>query len=385
MNSRRLLVLLLAPAIMFAGCASLKLRTEVQSEWREPSVIGTVRLRPSTATSDSKDSEVPSITVVLLPPSPGIQRKADDEPVIRTAVLQELKSARLRNFQAAIGQLHSHDKSRGPLPPELAKQPAVISYFATLSSAVRIQTPRGLVAVDAGIPEPSLSASDFRDLGYALKRVLSLRSIAASSAMRTGGDQSTRDFWKFFGNYLDAYVIGEFVDGLGGKIAKPQFTNGVGSDTIAAAETVLLELLADWFLQTPLFKGKDGKFIPAGEKTPTSAKVSARPILTAGAATPVTEKEAKGLACVSGLAGDGGLALAGVVFRSFGGLGGGPIIVFGKWSIGDNNTVMRIGETLFEVTFRRASEHLLYELLNDPSSRAAMKKDPQLECLLDLL
>jgi hypothetical protein len=66
---------------------------------------------------------------------------------------------------------------------------------------------------------------------------------------------------------------------------------------------------------------------------------------------------------VGGVSGDEGKLVSGLVLRNVGGIEFGQFL-FGKWSIGDNETLSKVAETIFGLLARRTNEsvasHVLY-------------------------
>ncbi len=287
-------------------------------------------------------------------------------------------------FTRVVDQIKK--KTAGPLPDEIVNEPVTRAFVAALGNAVVIPVEitkgmMGLAIIDWKLDAPSLDASDGKSFALALRKVLNpVRPDARTKAraLQPGG----QEFWKDLGQYLDAYVQGTYLDDLGGRIAKPKFNNGIGNDTIVGVETVFLEYLADWLLQTPLITDENGKYLNPGKMPPTAKLV--RPTKTLSQAQ-LTEKQVHAIQCACSLAGDGGLALSGVLVRSIGGLNAGPVFVLGKFSFGDNQTAAKVLETVFEVAFRNAIEAAVYSMLTHATLYGAIMTGADYSCLLDLL
>jgi len=289
----------------------------------------------------------------------------------------------LDRFTIVVAQLKSPTKE-GLLPAELAAEPMIRSLVVALSKSLAVHTSKGVIAVDTGLSEQSVDARDFHRFTRVVKSVMNPKNFVARNVTAT----TNADFWKAFGVYFDAYVQGEYRADTGALIAKPKFNNGIGNETIGSAETVLLELFADWLLPTPVFKdAATHKYITLENKEPTAVTAKVRGAIDTDAK--FTVKKIKGMQCAAGLAGEGGLALGGLVVKSFGGTNLGVTLglgALGKYSFGDNNTVSKVGETLFEVAFRRGTEHLVYRILrNPPAGSKAATGSQDYSCLLDLL
>jgi hypothetical protein len=288
----------------------------------------------------------------------------------------------VERFNRVVDQIQN--KVPGPLPNEIANEPVTRAFVAALGKAVVVPVgTTGLATIDWGLASPSLSASDGKKFALALRKVLNPERADAKTkarALQAGG----QEFWIPLGQYLDAYVQGNYIDDLGGKIAKPKFNNGIGNDTIVGIETVFLEFLADWLLQTPLITDENGIYLNPEKVTPTAAVAKNRPTKKLSEVN-LTEKQVRAMQCACSLAGDGGLALSGVLVRSFGGLNAGPVFVLGKLSFGDNQTASKVLETVFEVAFRNGIEAAVYSMLTRPTLYGAAASGDDYSCLLDLL
>jgi hypothetical protein len=319
----------------------------------------------------------------------------DDSPKITFSTDENER----REFEIALKDQYPHYLATarqlktggpGPLSKDLIENPAIVAYLSGLSKSIRVELSDGrLVPIDAGLPEPTLWPWDLKHVTMSMSTIWTSKALADRS--RTLGatpDAQTVTFWKAFSGYMSAYTTGQFVDSTGATISKPVFNNGIGNDTVTSAESVLLELLADWFLQTPAFKDEKGNFLTAGGHRPTGAdpSIALVPVETvSNNPGGMTTKKVKALQCVSGLAGDGGLALSGAIFKTAGGANAGPILVLGKFSFGDNKTVSRVLETLFEIGFRRGTAELIYKAVRNPATTRLTIKDPDYSCLLDLV
>lgn len=118
---------------------------------------------------------------------------------------------------------------------------------------------------------------------------------------------------------------------------------------------------------------------------PTASKVGVRNAIQVPEAGPgLTVKRVRGLQCAASMAGEGGVLLSGAVVRFFGGIDAGQFVL-GKFSVGDNETAMKVLETAFEVVFRRGIEHGVYKMFAAPQLHAERLKEPDLGCLVNLL
>jgi hypothetical protein len=199
----------------------------------------------------------------------------------------------------------------------------------------------------------------------------------------------------FLGGYLTAYSNGTFVDRNGTGLSKPSIdaeTSRVGNDTITAFVSVIIEAITDHFfyrhracVEYPIVLGKQADGTPAwltvGGGMPTLARVLGLddkttpdkiPAALNGIAEAAKEDDGPGgigpkklklIRLAGGVAGDEGKLISGLVIRNFGGMHFGQF-VFGKISVGDNETLSRIAETIFGRVAKRTNEsvasHVLY-------------------------
>jgi hypothetical protein len=185
--------------------------------------------------------------------------------------------------------------------------------------------------------------------------------------------------------YLSASFSGKFVDRNGGLYSKPKVGTVVSNDTITGLAAVALEALMDHEVMRsscvyyPVYfvRGdKDLTFLTKDGRIPTLAKViyhlnqgnatddkpdyyeRARMVVgVKGPTPPATVTQA--LAVVryfGGLTGDGAQAVTGLLMRDFGGVSVGVPVALGKLSIGDNETLSKLIDTIVETLGRRLTE-----------------------------
>jgi hypothetical protein len=198
----------------------------------------------------------------------------------------------------------------------------------------------------------------------------------------------------FLGGYLSAYANGTFVNRNGNGFSKPSLDSGkssIGNDTITAFVSVVGEAVADHFfyrhracVQYPIVLGaEDGKpvWLTVGGGMPTLARLVGLDEHTTPDKIPETLKgfveaakdddardgigprKLKLIRLVGSVSGDEGKLVSGLVLRNVGGIEFGQFL-FGKWSIGDNETLSKVAETIFGLLARRTNEsvasHVLY-------------------------
>lgn len=196
------------------------------------------------------------------------------------------------------------------------------------------------------------------------------RPILTDSETRTVADAQSNAFTLYFEDYYG----GTFVDRLGNSIQKPQIAGTTATlplsitipdADIAAAISVLVEYLADLVDPTPVLGDTPTltvgatKFYPGGhtdEPTALSAKLATYVPLSN---TCLSADDTKILSDVANAAGDEAQTVGGLVSQSFGGIGI-SLGVFGKISIGDNQTLATIAKTAASRLATRAAFSAAY-------------------------
>jgi hypothetical protein len=279
------------------------------------------------------------------------------------------------------------------LPPELANDTVIKAAltqvaqhrFRTKASVVRATSPGRLRALFASIdlratsPTAAEAASTGKD--ESAKAALADHYDEQANQMQTSpltlrhfmtlhrglisavGDRSL--------HYIGYYFDGKMTDRLGNTLGKPTFTDSkVSNDDISGLLNAILESLADadpdhaspvWFSGT----GATTKYYP-GESTDVPAALlysadgdeTKYPTL----ASKMNDKElgcgmtvlkAQAIRLASNSAGVWAKSGSGLVMGLFGGVGG-AFVLFGKVSIGDNQTLQALVQTVLSFTARRA-------------------------------
>ena len=188
--------------------------------------------------------------------------------------------------------------------------------------------------------------------------------------------------------YFSAYYQGTFVDRIGGKLSKPSIGLKIPNETITSALTVGLEAIYDYGLvscsairdplvYTPKSDGSIDTFETKDGNEPTLVSVVLHasngrlpvpgvlePLQADDTRPGLTKAKLRLIKTVSGYASDAGGTVADLITRSIGGVGG-AFVLFGKISIGDNDTLAKIIETTVDVTARRTTEASVAAYLYD--------------------
>ena len=275
-----------------------------------------------------------------------------------------------------------------PLPADLAQTNAMRKLVNAIDASIAGNEDRAQV---------KFSKDDL--VGFADASVLLASRYFDTSPDDASGDRALGDvdFARTLRHYLLKYTKGEFINRSGGKVAKPQIDLTIGNDTIVGLTTVVLEAIYDFAFRTPVLVEQKVKTVkkeawapidpPAnmdpGEyfrkvyvekrtieisyftkdnKAPTA--LSANPALqgsiVADGEIGITRDELKAIQFVSNLSGEQSKALSGILFRTFGDVQ----IAFGVGahvSVGDNETLAKLLDTLTEVSSRRVAEAVAYE------------------------
>lgn len=91
-------------------------------------------------------------------------------------------------------------------------------------------------------------------------------------------------------------------------------------------------------------------------------------IVDDGSKPGISEKELNCMNFISNMAGEKSEIISGLIIKALGGFDLG-LLIEGNFSIGDNDSLAKVVETVVEVSTRRAVEYGLYEFFNDYSSR----------------
>jgi hypothetical protein len=287
-----------------------------------------------------------------------------------------------------------------PLPPELASlnvtKAIVKSIKASVEGMNKPKTEQKNGQKKEKLPNIRLSLGEFKKFVEELSKS-SLRPYQSVKDHQHSRDKKIRIFtehkkitWDgLLVSYLTAYYNGEFVDRNGGTYSKPQIDLTITNETITALTAIFIEALVDYAIVDGKIKAPivyktievDEKvtkvFLTAKNKTPTLVKVVKKLTgeddleyvierVPASSAEPgITKQKLNFIQFASGLAGESSQSLVGTIVRAFGGVNLG-IVVFGRLSIGDNDTLSKLVDTIVENTSKRTTEifllHTLYDL-----------------------
>ena len=328
-------------------------------------------------------------THVRLAESPGLYR-----------MLAQIDPTLLEKSEGSSDAL-SQQVDANPLPKLIAEQKVTGAVIHTLASAQFPVEP----------PKLKLSSKDFREFGLAVLRSnLSLYQSAPAvegtrlTHLSAFVNHQEVTFEGILFTYMVAYYQGKFVDRSGGTLSKPTLGFTISNETITGALTVGMEAIVDYSayknqkVKWPIVwevKKEEGKadkrvYQTADNKKPTFVDVLhtaqgkaegdeidpvafvAEPMVPNGEVG-ITKKKLEQIALFSGAAGDAGGAASDLITRSFGGGMGGPFVLFGKISIGDNDTLAKVVQTTVDTFVKRSTEARVSTLLYDETHAAVVK------------
>lgn len=379
MRTLALVILLVAPA--FVGCGpSLHVREDIyrsQPIWES-----------STLTRDRARSQEARAVAPRPPPGAGLT-------ALEAQVLGREAPATAAPRALAASRVFAADDGN-PLPHALASLDVTKAIVESAGRACRGER----------VPDRALSTRQLRKFGETmltetlgayqdLDRIEPGRLARIAWFVQKGEINWEGLAWAYF----SAYYEGNFVDRTGGKLSKPSIGLKIPNETITSALTVGIESLFDYALlscevRNPIvFRVEKGtpvdapipwgqiRFETKDHAVPTLVGVIQRalgqpdpesdtpkdhpPLMTlAYALEPIQRDESKEgitpiklkwIRFLSGIAAESGGAASDLIVRSIGGAGG-AFVAFGKLSIGDNDTLSKVVQTVVDVSVRRATE-----------------------------
>jgi len=254
----------------------------------------------------------------------------------------------LAKLEAANDQIENKLQV-GPLPVFIAKNPLISKTIQAVYQSLR---------------KPQV-----RSIKIKMNDIQSMNTMIAESfgagASKQGNDVENEDSSILIKikTYLMTYYIDEngFIDRNGTTYKPPERMEGIGNEVITATFAILLEAVFDELIDMPVFVNKDGKIETRTKKIPTvySAgfiKEEDKEKIVPRGQPGIEDLELKAIWYLSGLAADQSKALSGAVYRLFGNLELGVVFVGADFSVGENDTIAKILDTIFEVVARRTVE-----------------------------
>ncbi len=285
-----------------------------------------------------------------------------------------------------------------PLPPEIANNPVTKALVRLIASSVSATSS---LSEDEqkhwALPDLELSTKDFESFVMQLSK-----SVVVPFHQKATEDKNNHHFkiqafanggevnWGgLFNAYLMNYYNGKFIDRVGGAYSKPKLGLTITNETITAFISVFIEAIFDYVILTgnnikvPIVYEADAttgepiKFLTNGHAEPTLAKVVKKingsyhlkyvvePVQGEKTKVGITEQKLCVIRATSGILGDVAQGASGTIVRLFGGGTGGIAFLNGKISIGDNETLAKVIDTLLENWAKRTTELYLSTIMYD--------------------
>lgn len=160
--------------------------------------------------------------------------------------------------------------------------------------------------------------------------------------------------------YFAAYYNGKYIDRNGIKYDAPIITTGIDNNVIATIFKIWIDSYLDSKHRMYVLKDKKGKYLNQTGEKPTIAELIPSLEREVGdsdtAEDTITVNEAKAINLLSGISSERSKLLSGIVVRSFGGFEAGVVVLGGDFSVGNNETIAVLADTLAE----RLSYRLTY-------------------------
>jgi hypothetical protein len=243
----------------------------------------------------------------------------------------------------------SEQRASGPLPTYLVDEPLVRKLIVSAYQAVNGST-----------PSQEIDRSDVASFS----KMMDAKFLGQQSSSIMGRADAEKPASKLIHLYLAEYYAGKngFVDREGAVFKRPEIKNSIGNDIITAALDVTLEAVFDATLHNPVYYAeesakKNWNTPDNREPTVVGALKVAEKLAADGSAQGITSRKQKAIRYLSGLAADRSKVLSGAAYRAVGGADLG-IVVAGKFSIGDNDTLAKMLDTTFEVAAKRITEEV---------------------------
>lgn len=273
----------------------------------------------------------------------------------------------------------------GFLPSEIANNHVLIAVHAqlqhaTLKADLRLSQAQAVQASGVGAapaytaelmavappakPAINLTQADFAQFADILVKYL-FRHTAHG-----GSPQPEDPFAKDLSAYYQTFYAGNFVTYFGKKLEAPKLSTTITDDQIDQAATVLLELIFDELLQTPVWsqttttngKKSTTTYYPGGTTDAPTVTTYLQPKPLAASGCDMTLKKAQALSYVSQRFATAAVAETSIAVKTAGGLSIG-FGVLGKLNIGDNDTLTKLIQTVVSEAVLRLSADFAAKIL----------------------
>ena len=348
-------------SITLPGCTSLPLKDITNIEKLISTTSGTCKVAKPSLVQGAVSS-----FVFILPVAASDSTAETKTPGVAHQALDVNAPDQVRHAASFADFESLSSAAKALLPAELQKDTAtdtIIRLMLKTAALSQLATAHALnVTVDSSVDTAvasykvpdTITRGQLKDFASAIVKA-QLRPSLGGPVKSDASSPHKNAFATYFTNYYE----GKFVDRLGQSIKKPQIASTtlsipisitIPDADIASALTVLIEYVADLFDTTPVLIDTPTviaatKFYPGGTTSEPTALVAnlARPHQLSSSCG-VTADTAPILADVANAAADEAATVGGLVAQSFGGVGV-SLGVFGKISLGDNQTVGTIVKT----------------------------------------
>ena len=275
----------------------------------------------------------------------------------------------------------------GPLDPTVAQEPGVRTFLAA-SQAVLFQQPlKGSInrfnAADVAKQLAKSASSIHNDKTRQSRLLETLSSIRDRAQAVRGGHATPSATVKVSLDaitiaYLEAYLQGKYRDRKGTLVSQPDISKKLGSDTVTAFESVLLDAIFDYATMTPVLYDPSKTGGPATQPGAATRNADAggggntkqqdalptfvvlfpdlhQPLVT-DPHDGITADEQSLMEFLSGIGGEQTKHLSNALIRLFGGAS-----AVAKLSVGDNDTVSKVVSTFCQEFIERTSDALSYD------------------------
>jgi hypothetical protein len=188
--------------------------------------------------------------------------------------------------------------------------------------------------------------------------------------------------------YYCDYVNG-FVDREGTVYKTPEIKGSISNDVIAAVVGIVIEGVFDSLLDVPVYvkvEGEKKKYETKNGKEPSVRRLKHvdEETIVADGQNGIDEYELMAIRYLSSLAADQSRLASGAAYRMLGGLEIG-FVIGADFSFGDNETLAKVIDTIFEVSSKRMVEWATYHGFKRKTDRGIISPDtPAARLIADL-
>jgi hypothetical protein len=275
------------------------------------------------------------------------------------------------------GRIWAVQAPRGTIPKRLHESKAVRKLLESYAAALDMTNDQG-----ESYSQRELTSGDLSEFVKITLPYLGVGKDGEVAAAAADPQDSRTEIFNRITRYLVVYSRGKFVDRQGKKLEKPEIKEKtISDDAITGAVSVIIEAITDSCIRVPVFFEEVGgkkKWITAtgGDAEPTAAVLDkSLEVNIANAPAHIGKAEIRLIQYLGQGAGMSGHAVAGFLIRALGKLDLGQFALAGI-SIGDNQIVAKLIDTIFETGSRRLTEANVYKYLqaHDEASRPSWLK-----------